>query len=782
MLHATAAILAYAAPMFYALICAAAVLFHAGYDGQSAPLPVVVVDRDNVAISTSCIVSIPEGLVIADSDGDGVIHITASDITVQFAPGSVLNGAAPGREADTFEGIGIRIDEFTNVTLRGIVARGFKVGVLARKADRLTVEDSDLSGNFRQRLKSTPQAEDSSDWLWPHTNDGQEWRSRYGAALCVENSADITVRRLNVRRGQNGIILDRVTGARIYDNDCSFLSGWGLAMWRTSGSTVSNNAFDFCIRGHVEGVYNRGQDSAGILMFEQCNNNVLVANSGTHGGDGFFGFAGKEAIGDTPPPAGVTLAPDAGCNDNLLLNNDFSYAAAHGIELTFSARNQFIGNRLVENAICGVWGGYSNDTLIAGNTFEGNGGMAYGLERGGVNIEHGSGNWIIDNAFTNNRCAIHLWWDNDASLLAKPGIISRYRGVTGNVLRGNTFTVNDSHPFTDARERKQPLVIVQLRNAGEGTVSGNVYTENTVSIEGDLATEHALGDGLELLDTLAADAAPPARANATPIGEKTALGARAHLAGRANIIMDEWGPWDHASPFARPAERSGVRHVYEVFGVGDDLVVKLEGTAKVSTEHAVGSPPRTRITVTAPAQADVHPYSLTVRAGDFSRTWSGTLIRASWEVIAFPWAADPRENIEQWRRDRLRVPHAAISLDELKLDFRNRGPRDMPQFAAVRDVAPGPDRFGISAVTTINLPKGVWRFTTLSDDGVSVRVKTRAGDDVTTTTVIENWTWHAPTRDVGLFNHTADGPVTIEVEYFEIDGYAVLRLDIEPEW
>jgi parallel beta-helix repeat protein len=71
---------------------------------------------------------------------------------------------------------------------------------------------------------------------------------------------------------------------------------------------------------------------------------------------------------------------------NLFLGNDFSYASAHGLELTFSRGNRILGNRLVENAICGVWGGYSSDTTIASNLIARNGGMAYGLERGGPAI------------------------------------------------------------------------------------------------------------------------------------------------------------------------------------------------------------------------------------------------------------------------------------------------------------------------------------------------------------------------------------------------------------
>ena len=56
-----------------------------------------------------------------------------------------------------------------------------------------------------------------------------------------------------------------------------------------------------------------------------------------------------------------------GSNDNLFYGNDFSHAPTNGIEATFS-RNRFINNRVEENWHR-VWGGYSFDSLIAGNTF-----------------------------------------------------------------------------------------------------------------------------------------------------------------------------------------------------------------------------------------------------------------------------------------------------------------------------------------------------------------------------------------------------------------------------
>ena len=78
-----------------------------------------------------------------------------------------------------------------------------------------------------------------------------------------------------------------------------------------------------------------------------------------------------------------------GNNGNLIARNDFSHAVAHGLELTFSFGNHILENRLIGNGICGIWGGYSRDTQIAGNLFSRNGMLNYGLEGGGINIEHG---------------------------------------------------------------------------------------------------------------------------------------------------------------------------------------------------------------------------------------------------------------------------------------------------------------------------------------------------------------------------------------------------------
>ncbi|HEX6883894.1 MAG TPA: right-handed parallel beta-helix repeat-containing protein [Planctomycetota bacterium] len=394
----------------------------------------MLLERAGQRIERSSRLQAPAG-VLADA-GEGVLVIAGNGITVELA--GELRGSPADAAADTFAGVGIRVTG-KDVTLRGARVAGYKVAIHAVEADGLVLEDCDVSGNFRQRLLSTKEKEANEDWLDPHHNDAREWFSRYGAGIYVERADRVTVRRSRARAGQNGLVLDRCTRAVIEDNDFSFLSGWGIALWRSSQNRILGNRCDFCIRGYVHGVYNRGQDSAGILLFEQCSHNVIAFNSASYCGDGFFGFAGQEALGGVPPPNAEFDYRQRGNNDNWIAFNDFSFAAAHGLELTFSFGNRIVTNRMEGNAICGIWGGYSRDTWISGNVLRANGDAGYGLERGGINIEHGQRNRIVENEFERNACGVHLWWDADEHLAQLPWTRANGHESRENCVQANRF-------------------------------------------------------------------------------------------------------------------------------------------------------------------------------------------------------------------------------------------------------------------------------------------------------------------------------------------------------
>ncbi len=732
-------------------------------------LPTVTVDRDDFEIDRSCIVRIPVGLVIEDANGDGVIHVVADGVVVMFEEGSVLQGRAglddwllrgtrEGEGWDTLSGTGIAIDGHEGVEIHNARIRGYRNGIVATDAPGLVVMDTELIDLYRQRLTSTATREGSGDWLYPHKNDENEWLSSYGAAVWAERCHGAHFEGVRVRRGQNGIVLDNTSGARVTKNDCSFLSGWGLAMWRASRNEITQNRFDFCVRGHVEGVYNRGQDSAGILMFEACTSNSIVQNSCTHSGDGIFGFGGNDAVQEA-------IAGPWGNANNSIASNDLSFAPAHGLEMTFSEGNRVQGNLFEGNAICGMWGGYSQGFEIAFNDFIANGGMAYGQERGGINIEHGADHSIFNNEFINNRCGVRLWWDYDKSLLSQAGVASRYKGVNGNKIFNNDFTMNGNHPFGDG----VTLVGIELQNTG--TADG--YDGHRVGVNTIAEDQNEWSIGTVPVERLRVDDGVEIRGDVHWPAGNWRIGPvpqRLSPPGREWIICDQWGPWDFQTPLMREHSRSGSADIFELYPPVDQepkmRVTVSNAKAEITAPESDEGWRPWRLTVSPIGQSPISTYSGTVQIGDnWSRPISGRFISTTWNARCWAWENDPLVDLEAWRAEAEGVQVTAI--DRLDLPFGNSGPSRVNHALTVSER----DRFAVIAETEIALPEGTWKLSTLSDDGVRVFVNGEV--------VLERWDIHGPTPDEAVFEVMDDTPTRIKLEYFENDGYATLGLDLQ---
>ncbi len=243
--------------------------------------------------------------------------------------------------------------------------------------------------------------------------------------------------------------------------------------------------------------------------------------------------------------------------------------------------------------------------------------------------------------------------------------------------------------------------------------------------------------------------------------------------------MGEWGPWDHGAPMVVSHTRSGASHVSEVLGLTpEELTIESD---QITQMIALDNPLRTRIEIRPLRQQSAVPYTLTFRGTDLNETRTGMLLAASWECAAFPWGTDPRENDNKWRSDRLKVPQALVTVPEINFDFGYSGPKGHPLFAQQLDAAPGPNNFGMVCVSTIDLPAGTWRFTTRSDDGVRVVLRTFQNEAVKMQTLIENWTHHAPTIDSATLTLEQPTEVNVEVQYFQLDGNATLGLEISPD-
>ena len=473
-----------------------------------------------------------------------VIIIEGNNIIIDFN-NATLKGSNKQKEPDQFFGAAIIIRNSENVTIKNLKVKGYKVALLARNVNKLTLDNCDLSYNYRQHLNSTQEKEDISDWMSYHHNEKDEWL-RYGTAVYLRECDFTEIKNCKVTGGQNALMMTECDNGKIYNNDFSFNSGIGIGMYKCSNNKVMFNKINFNVRGYSHGVYNRGQDSAGILIYEQSNNNIFYSNSVTHGGDGFFLWAGQTTMD----------SGNGGCNDNILMKNDFSYAPTNGIEVTFS-RNTIKENRIFE---CdhGIWGGYSYNTLIDGNKFRNN--------RVAIAIEHGQENRIQYNLFSEDKEAIRLWARKEQPAdwgYAK----NRDTKSRDYFIMENSFNRNEK--------------VFNLNRTAQLKISGNTF--------GNCQTIYQVDSTVQGIDSSVQDA-PEAVINFSEESVKVdnpidPFKANGIYAGRKNIRITEWGPYDFQYPLiwnTNPADTTGEMK-FEILGPkGKWKIRSFKGVENVS--------------------------------------------------------------------------------------------------------------------------------------------------------------------------------------------------------
>ena len=358
----------------------------------------IPIDRDNIDIGTSASIK-PGTYEVADADSNGVLHISASDVTLDFQ-GATLWGSKKDAAPDTRKGIGLHIEGAKNVTVRNANFHGFAIALKAGKCENLVLEKCNFSSSLAQRLKSREKEEHiGEDFL--NLRDVGAWRE-YGAGLWLEGCTNCTIRNCTALDAQNGLLLVDSSRCLVSLNDFSFNSGWGIGLSGACDNVLIYNLLDFCLRATWWPNYRGGGDSAAFAIVNDSDRNWIVANSMTHGGDGFF-LSNHADAGDPR---------DGDCNDNVIAYNDGSIAAANAFESTFSLRNVFVGNLGTHNNYS-FWGGFSSHNALVGNTFTDN-------EVDGIAIEHGEGNVIEGNSIA--RCGqsgVHLWSIQDDSAQRK---------------------------------------------------------------------------------------------------------------------------------------------------------------------------------------------------------------------------------------------------------------------------------------------------------------------------------------------------------------------------
>ncbi len=130
-------------------------------------------------------VRIAPGTYQAPAGDSGAIVVRGSHVTLDLSwrrPSSATT-TAPIPTASPAPPSGSTAE--ADITVRGLVARGYKVGIIARGVRGLKLLDNDLSYNYRPRLYSGITKESLVDWLDYHQNEHDEWL-RYGAGIYLD--------------------------------------------------------------------------------------------------------------------------------------------------------------------------------------------------------------------------------------------------------------------------------------------------------------------------------------------------------------------------------------------------------------------------------------------------------------------------------------------------------------------------------------------------------------------------------------------------------------------
>ncbi len=478
----------------------------------------------------------------------------ARNVVIDLGTARVV-GAERELAPDRLAGAAIHLEDCENVSVRGGSIEGYKFGVVAVRCRGVRIEGVRFDHMFRERLLSTALAVDEGDELSRSNNDSDEWLTRYGAAIALRECSTALVTGCRVRHAQNGLVLNRCSGALAHGNDFSFLSGWGIALFRSSDNKLVRNRCDACVRGFVADVYARELGAAGILLMERCSDNLIAENLARGCGDGLSVYGGRDLVEGLAAARGE-LAP-GGCDRNLILRNDFSAAVDSGIELEFSRENRVLEN-IADNCLgCGLRARFCERTIVAENSLcaaaQYGASIAHGqecwlarnvIERCGAGLEftYDAGSPHLGSAFSRSRDTVsrdHWVWNN---AFASNSADLRIRSTTGLRFRDNAFEPRESDllltnltlaPGEASEEQPREF----LKGVGGFLPSGSVVDSSVRAAPEDPPKEFAELDRVTELELPGAALEP---------------GLPFEL---ARVRVGEWGPWDLDSGESGPPLR-----------------------------------------------------------------------------------------------------------------------------------------------------------------------------------------------------------------------------------
>jgi len=733
----------------------------AGVAAQETPRLLRLPARGGLAIEGSERVA-PGRFLRSDPAERGVLRLEGLH-GVELDLDGVELVAADDPRSDRARGVAIVVRDCTDVTIRGGRAVGYAVGLLAERTTGLVVDGLTVEVTAAEALHSTVTTESDADRITRELDPDGAWPRTLGAAVRIDDCEDWVVRNVRTRHGRNGLLVSHGARGQVYDNDLSFLSGWGIALVDARGVTISRNRVDYCVRGYSEGHYANGHGSAAFVLEGDCTDIVLAENSAVRAGTGAIlagvGLGGLRAhllddallsvglgaedaasqddgVDPTAGPSGGSdrgrlevrrAAPSERLDDPRataprardariwIYGNDFTGAVRGGIVLIDQADVWILGNQLEDCGRAGVRAQRFVGGIIGDNIVQGAGGSALALE-------DVSDCLVARNVLHKSEVGLQIWSSVDEGTDEPGAAHERSHDVW---ITDNSFAEND--------------VDLGVRSTLGLRFGDNIWDPAS--------------DTIATLDISAAEGVPKSvLMNRDPeTGEERPglLRLETWLAG-----VGDWMPSGHVTsssvwhPGAREHPAYGTFLAFEGFDV-----------------RGVTQPSRPQGSELGPIA--LGPFGPWDFESGVERPWlrlpGGALLGHDWEARWFQWsrADDPRGDLERWR---------ALADEPLHVESVPGWPTPFGTNETIGEILGG-THFGLVAECRTELEPGRYRLTVSSDDGV--RVLLDGG------VVLENWSWHPMTRDSVEIDVEGGGQEWV-LEYFQIEGPAVLTVDLEP--
>jgi len=254
--------------------------------------------------------------------------VIKADGVVIDGNGATLSGLGVAGKPESYQGVGIVSEGFSQVTLKNIKAKGFSAGLSATDGTDWRVEGCDFSDNFTNPLAGWGNGE----------RQGGMILTRITKSKFYTNKAN---------RVWNGIDLQYCNENEFFKNDSSHCSNLCFKMLASSKNVVTENIFSYGIRTAPDEVHAR--DSACVLMESGSNSNRFTKNDMRYGGDGLF----------------IRVLNGFVSTGNIFTENDCSYAHNNCVE-SWSPGNTFIRNK-ANHGSYGFWLGGSDQTVLMDN-------------------------------------------------------------------------------------------------------------------------------------------------------------------------------------------------------------------------------------------------------------------------------------------------------------------------------------------------------------------------------------------------------------------------------